>query len=157
MKKILIFSDSHGDINRCIDIMRSTDNVNAVIHAGDSASDAEDLSYIYPDMPVYYVKGNNDFFSSAPPHMTVMIDGVRIFISHGHEERVKYESDYRTLKAKAKAASADLAVFGHTHISHVSYDGGITTVNPGSIRFTATYAVAEINGGKLDVKIMEYN
>lgn len=156
MKKILIFSDSHSDINRCIDIIRSAGAVHAVIHAGDCTSDAEDLSYIYPDIPIYYVKGNNDFFSNAPSNMTVMIDGVRIFIAHGHEERVKYESDYRTLKAKAKAASADLAVFGHTHISYISYDGGITAVNPGSIRFTATYAVAEIDSGKVNVKIMEY-
>lgn len=156
MKRILIFSDSHGDINRCIDIIRSSDNISAVIHAGDCTSDAEDLSYIYPDIPIYYVKGNNDWFSNAPSHMTVMLDGIRIFITHGHEERVKYESDYRTLKAKAKAANADLAIFGHTHISYISYDGGITAVNPGSIRFDASYAVAEINNGKINVKIMDY-
>ena len=88
MKKILIFCDSHGDTNRCIDIIRSAGAVSAVIHAGDCTADAEDLSYIYPELPIYYVKGNNDFFSSAPSSMTVIIDGARIFISHGHEERV---------------------------------------------------------------------
>ena len=156
MKIVLIFSDSHGNTNRCLDIIRSAENVSAVIHAGDCVEDAEDLSYVYPQIPVYYVKGNNDFFTNAPSHMTVIIDGVRIFISHGHEERVKYESDYRTLRLKAKEANAEMAVFGHTHISHISYDGGITLVNPGSITFGATYAVAEIEAGKINVKIEEY-
>lgn len=155
MKKILIFSDTHGNINRCIDIISSTDSISAIIHAGDCTGDAEDLSYAYPNIPVYFVKGNNDFFSDAPSNMTVMIDGVRIFISHGHEERVKYESDYRTFRAKAKAANADLAVFGHTHISYISYDGSMTVVNPGSVLFGASYAEAEIEAGRVKVSIKD--
>lgn len=156
MKKVLIFSDTHGDINRCIDIIQSSDAVDAIIHAGDCTADAEDLSYAYPHIPVYYVKGNNDFFSSAPSSMTAIVNGARIFITHGHEERVKYELDYRTLKTKARAARADVVVFGHTHMSYISYDYGITAVNPGSIRFDGTYATMEIEDGKIDVKIKEY-
>ncbi len=155
MKKILIFSDSHGDINRCLDIINSCDNLYAVIHAGDYANDAEDLQSIYSDLPIYYVKGNNDFFSSAPSYTTVIVDGVRIYITHGHEQRVKYESDYRTLRGAAEKENADIAVFGHTHIPYTSYDCGLTMINPGSIRFSATYAVAEIENGMTKINIME--
>ena len=44
MKKILIFSDTHGDINRCLDIIEKADSVSAIFHAGDYTGDAEDLS-----------------------------------------------------------------------------------------------------------------
>lgn len=36
MKKILIFSDTHGDINRCLDIIEKADSVSAIFHAGDT-------------------------------------------------------------------------------------------------------------------------
>ena len=48
MKKILIFSDTHGDINRCLDIIEKADSVSAIFHAGDYTGDAEDLKSIYP-------------------------------------------------------------------------------------------------------------
>lgn len=155
MKKILIFSDTHGYTDACLNIINNAGKVDAIIHAGDCVRDAEDLEYIYPDIPIYYVKGNNDFFTTAPSHLTVVIDGVRIFITHGHEYRVKYESGYNTLRSAAEAANANLIVFGHTHIPYTGYDGGITTLNPGSTRFSSTYAIAEIEKGSLKTKIVE--
>ena len=94
MKKILIFSDTHGDINRCLDIIEKADSVSAIFHAGDYTGDAEDLESIYPNIPIYYVKGNNDYFSKAPSHMLVTIDGVKIFITHGHEQNVKRSEEH---------------------------------------------------------------
>ncbi|MCH5211126.1 MAG: metallophosphoesterase [Oscillospiraceae bacterium] len=154
MKKILVFSDTHGYTDPCMSIIEKN-RPSVIIHAGDCTGDAEDLSYIYPDIPIYYVKGNNDFFSSAAMRMTVIIDGVRIFITHGHEQRVKYESDYRTLRAAAKEADASLIIFGHTHIPYTSYDYGVTMINPGSVRFSGTYAVVEIEKGKVNTKILD--
>lgn len=157
MKKVLIFSDTHGDINRCLDIINTSDRVDAIIHAGDCVRDAEDLESIYSDIPIYYVRGNNDIFTTAPSHMTVIIDGARIYITHGHEQRVKYESSYSTLRAAAADAKPDLVIFGHTHIPYTSYDGAFTLLNPGSMRFSATYAVAQIDKGKIKTEIIEYN
>ena len=154
MKKVLIFSDTHGFTDPCMRIIERS-RPDAIIHAGDCTRDAEDLNYIYPDIPIYYVNGNNDFFSTAPMKMTVIIEGARIFIAHGHEQRVKYESDYRTLRAAAANANASLIVFGHTHIPYTSYDYGVTMINPGSVRFSGTYAVAEIDNGKIKTKILD--
>lgn len=156
MKRVLIFSDTHGDTDRCVSIIRGAGHVDAIIHAGDCVSDAEDLSYIFERIPVYFVKGNNDFFTRAPEKLTVIIGGVRIFIAHGHEQRVKYEGDYRTFKAAAKDADAALAVFGHTHIPYCEDTGNIVAVNPGSITYSRTYAIAEIDKGKVRARIEEY-
>lgn len=155
MKKIIIFSDTHGYTDECIRIIEQAGKVDGIIHAGDCTSDAEDLSYIYPDIPLYYVAGNNDFFTRAPEHITVIIDGIKIYITHGHKQRVKYESSYNTLRNEAKKTGADLAVFGHTHIPYTSYDNGIILVNPGSTRFSHTYAEAKIENGKIHVAINE--
>ena len=155
MKKILIFSDTHGDITRCLDIIEKADSVSAIFHAGDYTGDAEDLESIYPNIPIYYVKGNNDYFSKTPSHMLVTIDGVKIFITHGHEQNVKYEYEFMTLRKAAEKYDPDLIIFGHTHIPYTDYKGKATLLNPGSIRYTGTYAEAEIENGKLKTKIIE--
>lgn len=155
MKKILIFSDTHGYIDSCINIISSADMVSAVIHAGDCADDADDLISIFPHIPIYHVKGNNDFYTGAPSKLMLEIGGKNIFVTHGHEYRVKYESDYRTLAQKALDADADLAIFGHTHIPYTGYIKNLTLLNPGSIRFSRTYAIAEIDGTTLKTKILD--
>ena len=58
------------------------------------------------------------------------LEGKRIFICHGHNYRVKLTYEllyYRTLELKC-----DAALFGHTHSSYSSYDGGVLLFNPGS-------------------------
>lgn len=155
MKKILIFSDTHGDISKCLHIIEEQTHVDAIIHAGDYVRDAEDIESIYPNIPVYYVRGNNDILSNAPSSLTVAIGGARIYITHGHEQRVKYESSYTTLKAAATQNNPALAVFGHTHVPYTSYDGDFILLNPGSVLFSKTYAKAEIENGKVNIKIMD--
>ncbi len=156
MKRVLIFSDTHGETDRCISVINKY-RADAIIHAGDYTRDAEDLEAIFDNIPVYYVRGNNDIFSTAPSHMTVVIGGARIYITHGHEQRVKYEASYTTLRRAAENAKPNLVVFGHTHIPYTSYDGGYTLLNPGSIRFSGTYAVAEIENGVVKTSILEYD
>lgn len=155
MKRVLIFSDTHGYTDPCIQLINNTPNVAAVIHAGDYTRDAEDLSYIFPDLQLFYVKGNNDLLSRAPAQLTVIIGGARIFITHGHEQRVKYESRYNTLREHAKKSAPQLVVFGHTHIPYTGYDDDFITLNPGSVRYTRTYAVAEIEDGRVKTEILD--
>lgn len=155
MKRILIFSDTHGYTDPCISIINNTPDVAAVIHAGDCVSDAEDLTYIYPRMNILYVKGNNDLFSRAPSFLVTQIEGACIYITHGHEQRVKYDYTYRTLRSAAAKYKPHLVVFGHTHEPYTGYEDGFITLNPGSVRFTRTYAVAEIEDGKVSTQILD--
>ena len=155
MKRVLIFSDTHDYIEPCVRLMTQMKDVDAVIHAGDSARDAQDLKYAFPEIPVYYVRGNNDWFSDAPDKLSVTIGGKKILIVHGHIERVKYDLTLSELTRKGEAANADLVVFGHTHKPRTEYRGKMIILNPGSVRFSRTYAVAEIEGDVLKTAIVE--
>lgn len=154
MKRILIFSDTHNDINPCIRLLMNMKDVDAIIHAGDCVRDAEDLHYAFPDIPMHYVRGNNDFLSGAPDKLTVTIGGKKILIVHGHMERVKYDLSLSTLTEKGEQTNADLVVFGHTHMPRTEYRGKMIILNPGSVRFTRTYAVAEIEDDVLKTSII---
>ena len=152
MKKILIFSDTHDMIRETLDVIEKTPGVNMIIHAGDNIRDAEEIERTFPNIPLVYVKGNNDWFSQVKTDARTVVDGVKIFITHGHDYGVKYEKTLATLKSAAE--DADLVVFGHTHKPYLEY-GKVTLVNPGSITFGRTYAVCEINDKKVSVRIEE--
>lgn len=153
MKRILVFSDSHGDINLCIDAV-SRIPADIILHCGDYVRDAEKLVKTFPDKDIRYVQGNNDLFTKAPKEIIIEEDGVRILVVHGHEHRVKYEMDYKTLARAAKSKSCDMAVFGHTHITYEGDFDGIKLLNPGSCLFGGTYAIIEIENGTASTCIM---
>lgn len=154
MKRILIFSDTHGYINNCIKIIDKT-MPDMIIHAGDIIRDADDIMSVYPDIPVHCVCGNNDFSKRFPYDLTLKVDGKTIFVTHGHGYSVKYESSLSSLEQKARKVNADLCIFGHTHKPYNDVRGSLIILNPGSSRFTGTYAVCEIENGKLKTCILE--
>lgn len=147
--RILIFSDTHGYIEDCIALIGNIQKTDMVLHAGDYTEDAEKLAAMYPRLPLYYVKGNGDFFTSAPNEQLIHADGKRIYLTHGHLQSVKSDKEYETLVGQAKELNADLAVFGHTHQPYEGFFGNLTLLNPGSLRYTGTYGVCEIEDGKL--------
>lgn len=154
MKRILIFSDTHGDINLCVNAI-NTVPADMILHAGDYVRDAEDLVSIYPDKDIRYIKGNNDLWSKAPRYIIVEVDGIKILVVHGHEQHVKYEINYSTLAEFAKNKDCNIAVFGHTHIPFEGETDNIKLINPGSVRFGGTYAILEIENGKCSSCIMK--
>lgn len=157
MKRILIFSDTHGNTSRCMDIINNMGNkIDAVIHAGDYVRDAEDIESVYDNIPIHYVCGNCDIFSNAQNDLVLEIGGAVIFVTHGHMYNVKNEIRYRTLTEKAKSVDADLCIFGHTHIPYTDFEGKLTILNPGSLCFGSTYAIAEIEDGKVKTSILKY-
>lgn len=155
MYRIIIFADTHGDISSCVKLMKMIPGINACIHAGDYVRDAEDLKRLFPDIPLYYVKGNNDLFLPAKSKLLLELGGKRIFVTHGHEERVKYDENYSLLIGKAKAEHADLCIFGHTHSPYLENLGYMTLLNPGSVRYGGTYAICEIEDGKMRNSVID--
>ena len=151
MKKIYIFSDTHKSIDGCIDVISNVGKIDAIIHAGDHADDAYDLHSIFPEIPMYSVRGNCDYFSGEPNDLTVIVEGIKIFITHGHSYNVK--TTLSQLKAKGHSIEADLVVFGHTHRSMVDTDGKMTVTNPGSAKNFGTYAVVKIENGSVRADI----
>lgn len=155
--RILVFSDSHKVTDECIAVIRMFKNVglDMVLHAGDCVADAEDLQYIFPELDIRYVQGNNDF-SKAPSDLTIDCRDKKIFMTHGHGYRVKSDNEYETLIAKGKSIGADLVVFGHTHESVSAVINNMHLLNPGSIRYGGTYGIIEIENGKLKTDVINY-
>ena len=145
MKRILVFSDSHDRLALCEKTIKNVP-CDLILHAGDYARDAQELKKRFPDKELIYVRGNCDIHAYAQDDEIIELDGVRIFLTHGHKYAVKYEDSYRTLTAAARAKDCSVAVFGHTHEAYTDENDGVLLLNPGSARFS--YGVIEIENGK---------
>lgn len=151
--RIVVFSDTHGDITLCERVLNSLVGVDMVLHAGDHARDAEHLAARFPSIPVKFVRGNCDL-SGAPAELILETAGKRIFMTHGHLYNVKNELAYETLAEKVREAHCDLGIFGHTHLGYDANLGRFSLLNPGSIRYCATYGVVEIEDGVLRTAVL---
>lgn len=132
-----------------------------VIHLGDCVEDARDLVRSYPNLAVLYVRGNNDFEQDASFSAVVSLGGVRIYLTHGHQERVS-RSSRGVLPRRAREAGCTVAMFGHTHRVFHAEEDGVLLLNPGSISLPrggpASYLrLAADNGRLLEVDMLEEN
>ena len=138
--KILVLSDTHGDTWRLREIFSRERGISLCVFLGDGERDLEPF-FPMPDVPLLAVRGNCDFYSSFPPSLITEEGGKTIFITHGHEQHVKYGLAW--LRDAARQAHADIALYGHTHVPVQEYDDGLYLCNPGSVR-NGDYAVLEI-------------
>ena len=130
--KILVLSDSHSTLSfmrRCIDAVKP----NAIIHLGDHFDDGTAMKEEYPGIPFYQVPGNCDSYlirNTEPAVLCYDIDGVRLFMTHGHNHHVK-TGLYALLK-DARAYGAAAALYGHTHEALCRQEeDGLWVLNPG--------------------------
>lgn len=126
--RIVVLSDAHGfsaPIERAIEQSKP----DAVIYCGDGVEKAEDMSYLYPDIKFYLVKGNCDF-GDYPIEQEINIASKTIFFAHGHTYSVK--SGYDEIIKEAKRRCVDILLFGHTHTAFCEYNEGMYIMNPGS-------------------------
>ena len=107
---------------------RSSD---VVIHLGDGAREAGQMSDAYPNREFFIVSGNCDMGVMAPDELLIEKRGVRIFLTHGHKYSVKFGLD--RLISAAEKAGAQILLFGHTHAQQNTYTDGLYILNPGSL------------------------
>ncbi len=141
--KLLILSDSHGKyefINTAI----LKERPDMILHLGDGVFDLARIRADYP-IPAVGVKGNCDFSAEEQAVRSFIIEGVNVYMTHGHIYDVKH--GYATAIDAARKASADILLFGHTHKAVYELSGGIHVMNPGSIR-DGCYGTIEIKDGK---------
>ena len=156
--KILIISDTHGDIDKAVEILGSNNDIDLLIHLGDYFRDAQKLADLFPRLQVEYIYGNCDFMiGDTPAEKLLEFKGKRIFITHGHRYSVKWE--YDKLVRKAEETDADLVLFGHTHVADLVEKERFTLLNPGSISMSdgssgESYALVEIKDGKINTDIV---
>ena len=154
MFRIIVFSDTHGEINSCIKIIENIKDVDMIIHAGDFGKDALKIKSAYPDIPLEYVNGNCDGVSLLTKK-EINVLNKKIFLTHGHLYNVKNEDpDYDTLTINAIEKECDIAIFGHTHIPFCAKFNEISIINPGSVKYSRTFGVIEIENDKIGTAIL---
>ena len=150
--RALVFSDTHRNWKAAAAVIKNIGAVDCVFHCGDILSDCRSLEKEFPDLPFYYVCGNNDIGNGVPRVLEAELEGKRVFITHGHLFGVR--SGESRLKEKIDEGF-DLVLYGHTHIPSTTYYKNGIILNPGSLSlFTGTYGVIEVEGGKLRTAII---
>jgi putative phosphoesterase len=104
---------------------------------------------------VYAVRGNTDRFDNPrlPESRTLVISGVRVHVSHGHEVGAQ------PITLMAAYGDANVILYGHTHRELITEDEGVLIVNPGAAgarRFALMPCVAimTIAAGKPTVELV---
>ena len=151
--KFLVFSDSHRNTNPMDKAIEKHKDITHIIHCGDMEDDCEYLEMIYGRThSVCSVCGNNDFFSSSPLNRIIKCEGHKIYVTHGHKERVK--GSLYELKQRAIAADCDFCIFGHTHTQYYEKNTDISVLNPGSINYPREeYAIIDVTDTGIDVEL----
>lgn len=157
MSRVLIISDSHGQMENVEKVIKREGNLDMVIHLGDIIGQDDKLRNLC-DCPVKIVRGNCDFYSENELNEVFSIDKNKIFATHGHYYGVNW--DLNKLYYAAQEQGCNIAMYGHTHIPDITYQGGMTIVNPGSVskprqlNRKPTYALMTIDKkGKANISI----
>ena len=131
--KILVISDSHDRrdlVKKCI---MQNSQAEVVIHLGDCVSDTDGLRFSFPDRMFVNVRGNNDFEPDVPISQIITLEGVKLFITHGHRYGVNYGLE--SLISSACNENAQICLYGHTHTPYNKYHNGLYVMNPGSLAY----------------------
>jgi uncharacterized protein len=116
-----------------------------IFHAGD-ISLPKSLAELQKIAPCYAVKGNRDItnFSNLPDAYLFQIGSRKVFLTHSHAPLYHYVFDkiqymfigYRFPRyyhyLENLAGSADIFLFGHTHIAINQYVLNMLFINPGA-------------------------
>ena len=131
--KLLVFSDSHASVSfmrYCIEKIKP----NGIIHLGDHYDDGQVLLEENPQLPFQQVPGNCDRYRcpfGVPEVLCCSFWGVRFYLTHGHNHRVK--TGIGALLADARRSNVSAVLYGHTHVAdcHCEPDG-LWVLNPGT-------------------------
>lgn len=156
--KILLLSDTHGKIDKALEIFKKLNSIDMILHCGDNQNDAYDLMRKL-DIPVVSVAGNCDS-PQVPALAKVETPAGRILLTHGHKENVNF--DYNKLLYLAESQNCIAACFGHTHIPFLKNFEGIHLINPGSLTEPrdgshGSFALIESTSDKFSAQIIYYD
>lgn len=151
--RVLVVSDSHSGLSY-MQAWAKLLKPQVLIHLGDYFDDGQTLGEDFPGSRLIQVPGNCDLYrmiNREPELRIVNLDGVCVFLTHGHRHGVK--SSPAGLVVEARKAGADVALFGHTH-QPVCWqtEDGMWVMNPGSCgSWGGTVGLMELEKGKVKV------
>lgn len=128
--RIIVFSDSHGNVDNVMRIFEKNKNADLFIFLGDGERDVDTVSCLYPEKRILSVCGNCDMYSMKQGLGITKENGKQIVFLHGHSHFVKSTKNY--LYKLGKDYQADFVLFGHTHQRYLEYRDGTYYLNPGS-------------------------
>lgn len=139
--RILVLSDSHRDEFSLKLAIKNQPSADVVVFLGDGEGDFDECKNLIRTPRIYAVRGNNDWYSTLPASQIIEVNGVRVYITHGHGESVKYGS--QMLHDTVKEHDCVLGLYGHTHVPKYEYKDGIHLFCPGAI-YHEEYGVVDI-------------
>lgn len=149
--KIIVASDSHYRNEILDEIVEKHKDADLFIHCGD----LEDDPIYFPKW--IFVRGNNDYFHGFVDQRVITAGSHKIFVTHSH--RCSFLSRQDCLVNLARQNDCDIVLYGHTHVSDMSWVDGIVLVNPGSTSNSRdgkspSYAILTLNDEKVEVEIV---
>lgn len=147
--KILVVSDTHQEAKGLQMLQENFfEEIDVKIHCGDSElpADAPCLSGFT------VVQGNCDIPGTFPEEVLLEAGGMKIFVSHGHQYRVK--QTVLPISYKAKELGAQIVCFGHSHFLGIEEREGVLFINPGSLNFPrgraeGTYVIIDVKENEI--------
>ena len=137
--KIGVISDTHDQrlrILEAIDIF-NREKVGLAVHCGDWVSPFSAARFSALKCPIKGVFGNNDgdknmhrqrngdFVEYHDEKMEIAVDGIKIFVTHGHLPQLAENA--------LKSGKYDAVFSGHSHVAHVKTVGKTLWLNPGTL------------------------
>lgn len=143
--KLLIISDSHGNVRHLHRIIEKEAPFDCLIHCGDGIRDL-----FHAEVPggtkVLRVSGNVDLSVVYDMDRVAEeeIGGKRFLITHG--DLYDAHNGYGLLMSEGKKIGCDIVLFGHTHTQYYA-EGPPFLFNPGAA-MKGFYGVIHLNAGK---------
>ena len=152
--KILIISDSHGNVSNLKHVMGFAKklNIDAVIHAGDWNTLESVDTVLSFGIPLYTVLGNADVREDVIKNLKLKIKnfgeqfliinlgGKNIGITHKPSNNKKYFSDKKL----------DLIINGHLHSKYESMETPVKIIRPGAIINGNNFAVYDTTTNRVE-------
>lgn len=130
--RVLVVSDTHGRHSNLDRVLEEAGKIDMFVHLGD-VEDGDIYIDVVVECEKHIVGGNNDYFSSLPREEEFYIGPHKVYITHGHQYSVSYETE--SIKKAGLARGADIVMFGHTHRPFLEVGEDITLLNPGSVSY----------------------
>ncbi|CUO74983.1 metallophosphoesterase [Clostridium disporicum] len=144
---IAVISDSHNNDRAINEVKNYIKNADVLLFLGDGESDIAKITEGFKG-EVYSVSGNCDFLGKSPNERIIELDGIKIFMCHGHAYNVKF--GYDNIYYRGLSLGVDIVLFGHSHIPIVEKHNDICLMNPGSISHGACMAKRSL--GYIEIK-----
>lgn len=149
--KIIVASDSHYRNDILDELVEKHKDADLFIHCGD----LEDDPLYYPRW--IFVRGNNDYFTGFDSERIIHADGHKILVLHSH--RCSFLRREEDLVRMAYDEECDIVLYGHTHVSRMTWKNGVFLLNPGSTSSprdgtSPSYAILTIDKAHVEAKII---